>query len=376
MPTVPINIPGHEHEMTIEAGALRGLGAIVHEVAPHRRAMLIVDAALARTHGATAERSLRHAHYEVFVHTMTANEPSKILATVERMYAAMLASGVDRTTPVIALGGGVVGDTAGFAASTFLRGVPFIQVPTTLLAMVDAAIGGKTGINTPLPGSTLAGRMGKNLIGAFWQPRAIVADPETLRTLDMRHFLCGVSECIKHGVIADRDLLALIQARMESIRTLDTPALTDLIERSARIKIAIVEEDERESGRRALLNLGHTFAHAIEPIAELDLQHGEAVAIGMCAAAHAAVLMGRLSKSDAEQIESLIESAGLPRRLQRDVSVDSLLEAMMYDKKVARGKLRLVLPTSIGSAEVVRGVSGDVVVEAWRHVSAAPGAAR
>jgi 3-dehydroquinate synthase len=276
------------------------------------------------------------------------------------------AAGLERGSPVVALGGGIVGDTAGFAAATFMRGVPLVQVPTTLLAMVDAAIGGKTGVNYGLPGDGL----GKNMIGAFWQPRAVVVDPLVLETLDPRDFRCGLAECIKHALIADASLLGFLAERAAAIRRLDTDALVTLIERCARIKVEIVQQDERETGRRALLNLGHTFAHALEARKHTDLRHGEAVAIGLVAAARCAVRTGRLSAADEQRIGSVLEAFDLPLRMPTPIGVSELVATMRYDKKVAAGRLRLVLPAGLGAAEITDDVPADAVSAAWAHVGA------
>jgi 3-dehydroquinate synthase len=290
---------------------------------------------------------------------------------VHAMYAAMLAHHLERRSPVIALGGGIVGDVAGFAAATYLRGVPLVHVPTTLLAMVDASIGGKTGVNYPIPPDPHGRRtMGKNLIGAFWQPRGVIVDPLVLRTLEGRDFRCGLAECIKHGVIADAELLSFIEANLEAIAGLDVDVLVELIARSAQVKAGIVEEDECEAGRRALLNLGHTFGHVIEPIEALDLRHGEAVAIGICAAARCAVETGRLGSGDEERIVGLLGSAGLPTRLAQPVDANRLIDAMGYDKKVAGGRLRLVLPTALGRAEIFDDVPREAIISAWAAAGA------
>jgi 3-dehydroquinate synthase len=368
MQRMTVNIPGRgsRYEFLVKPGALRDLGTYVREVAPHGTAMLAVDERIADSHGAVARDSLVSAEYHLQTHTLAADERHKTLDTVRAMYDAMLAAGMERGSPVIALGGGVIGDVAGFAAATYMRGVPLVQVPTTLLAMVDAAIGGKTGVNLPLP----SGSLGKNLIGAFWQPRVVVADPDTLLTLDDRELRCGLAECIKHGVIADRSLLSFIYDNLPAIMQREAKTLTELVARSAAVKVAIVQADEREAGLRALLNLGHTFGHVIEPLPELNLKHGEAVAIGLCAAGHTAVLTGRLNLSQADEIERVISIVGLPTRLPTPVESGPLIAAMAYDKKVAGGRVRLVLPTSDGSAELVDDAPRDAVAAAWAHVGA------
>jgi 3-dehydroquinate synthase len=363
------------HDIRVEPGLLRRLGALVADVAPNPTALLAVDEKIAGDHGAVALESLREAGFEAAVAPLVARESLKTLDTVEALYEAMLtgaadaAAGLDRGSPVVALGGGIVGDTAGFAAATFMRGLPLVQVPTTLLAMVDAAIGGKTGVNVPLPG----GGLGKNMVGAIWQPRVVLVDPLVLSTLDPRDLRCGLAECIKHALIADASLLGFLAERAAAIQRLDAETLVALIERCARIKVQIVEQDEREEGPRALLNLGHTFAHALEAQEHLGLRHGEAVAIGLVAAAHCAARTGRLDVGDEKRVADALDIFGLPLRISAPVDVDELTRAMRYDKKVAAGRLRLVLPTGIGAAEITDDVPADVVRAAWKHVGAAPG---
>ena len=367
MPTIDVNLPGRPYQILIESGSMSRLGGIVERVVGNRTATLAVDARIAATHGAAARASLEAAGYAVGVVEITAEESSKNLAAVGRLYDAMVAARVERGSPVVAVGGGVTGDLAGFAAATYLRGLPLVQVPTTLLAMVDASIGGKTGVNLPLP----TGVSGKNLVGSFWQPAVVVVDPDLLQTLEPRHFRCGLSECVKYGLIADPELLALLADQRDAIGALDRPVLSDLIARCAGIKARIVEDDEREAGRRAVLNLGHTFAHAIEPIPELDLHHGEAVAIGICAALHCAVETGRFAAPEAQKVRDLLELSGLPTRLGRPLEVSRLMEAMAYDKKTAGGRLRLILPTAAGRAEIVDDVPSGAIEAAWVSVGAA-----
>jgi len=371
MQTLDVTLPGRSHEILVEPGVLPRLGEIVARVAPHDATVLAVDANVATHHGRVAAASLEAAGYRVLVHELVAEERDKTMASVSGMHAAMLARRLERGSPVVAIGGGVIGDVAGFVAATYLRGVPFVQVPTTLLAMVDASIGGKTGVNFPLPAADgRPAELGKNLIGAFWQPRVVVVDPEVLATLETRDFRCGLAESIKHGILADAGLLEEIEVHADAIAALDPARLESLISRSAKIKIGFVQDDERESGRRALLNLGHTFAHAIEPIAALDLRHGEAVAIGLCAAARCAVTTGRLTEADADRIAALVALVGLPRRLRSPEPIARLVEMMGFDKKVEGGRLRLVLPTGLGRAELAADVPPEAIVDAWSAVGA------
>jgi len=343
--------------ITIAPGSLSSLGAIVRSALPHAdKALLIIDSAVESAHGVTASNALASADFITASCTIEAREANKSLATVETVYAAMLDAGLERGSPVVAVGGGVVCDIAGFAAATFHRGVPIVMVPTTLLAMVDASIGGKNGVNINV-GS--AGAL-KNMIGTVWQPRAIAIDPETLATLPMRHIRCGLAESIKVAMLRDEAMLAMIGDAVARVEARDWNAIADLIARSAAIKVSIVEQDEREDdsasgggGGRALLNLGHTFAHAFELIGELDLMHGEAVAIGLCAAASIARRTNRINDAQEKLWRDVIISTGLPTQLPRSVPMTKLLDLMRRDKKVRHGKHRLVLPTDAGGAELV-----------------------
>ncbi|MCP3905387.1 MAG: 3-dehydroquinate synthase [Planctomycetes bacterium] len=373
MPTVHVSIPDRSYSLLIEHGILGRLGEVAGSLGFTSPVLLAADANVLATHARVARTSLEQRGIEPILHVLVAEEKRKNLEAVHRMYDAMLAGRIERRSAVIALGGGVTGDIAGFAAATFMRGVPVLQVPTTLLAMVDAAIGGKTGVNLLRPADDAGRReMAKNLVGAFWQPRAVVVDPAVLDTLDPRHFRCGLAECVKHGMIADPGLLSFIDTNHDGIESHEPAVLTELITRSVRVKVDIVVADEREQGQRALLNLGHTFAHAIEPIEALDLRHGEAVSIGLCAAAACAAATGRFSPVAAQHLEALLRRLGLPTRLSQRVNVDRLVAAMGFDKKVAGGRLRLVLPIGPGQCEIVDDPDLHSVREAWVAVGAHP----
>jgi len=358
----------------VQPGSLRDLGGHVRRLAPNETALLVQDRNVVQPHATVAEASLREAGYRVVTSTLDADEKFKTLPAVRRLYENMLVGGLDRASPVIAVGGGIVGDIAGFAAATYMRGTPFINVPTTLLAMVDAAIGGKTGVNFPFNETEHSRQsnlmLAKNMIGAFWPPRGVFADPDVLATLDRRHLHAGLAECIKHAMIADASLLSFIEQHISSIEALQTDAMTELIERSAAIKAKIVTEDEREAGPRMLLNLGHTFGHAIESQRDIALQHGEAIAIGLCAAMHVSVQRRMMSAEDADHVQGVIESCELPTRLPTTIDTDQLLDAMRVDKKRLGGKLRLVLPLGLGRADVFEDVDDATLRDAWRSIGA------
>jgi 3-dehydroquinate synthase len=264
------------------------------------------------------------------------------------LWEEMLDAGSDRKSVVIALGGGVVGDLAGFVAATFGRGLRFVQIPTTLLAQVDSSVGGKVGIN--LPG-------GKNMVGAFWQPRGVLIDVDVLKTLPDREYRAGLAEVVKYGVIQDADFFAYLEANVEQINHHDPAVLTHIVERCCRLKADVVEQDEREeTGLRSILNYGHTFCHAFEAATGYEkLLHGEGVAIGMMCAARLAARMGRVDDAFVARQRALLEALRLPLDVP-DVDQEELIELMYHDKKVERGKLRFVLPTQMGHVELVREV--------------------
>ena len=287
--------------------------------------------------------ALRAQGVEVISIVLEDGERYKVWSTLNRIYDALLERRCERKTTLIALGGGVIGDLAGFAAATYMRGIPFIQVPTTLLAQVDSSIGGKTGINHPL---------GKNMIGAFYQPRLVLADTAVLASLPPRELSAGLAEVIKHGFVRDEGFVAWLEQNVEKLRACDPLALAHAIRRCCEIKATVVAEDERESGVRALLNFGHTFGHAIESgLGYGKWLHGEAVAAGMVMAADLSRRMGFIAQADVDRIVVLLKRAGLPTA-QPGIAPARLLELMAVDKKTEGGKLRFVLLDRIGVASI------------------------
>ncbi len=290
-------------------------------------------------------------------------EHYKTLDTVMRIYDALLEAGFDRGCTLVALGGGVVGDIAGFAAGPYQRGVDFVQVPTTLLALVDSSVGGKTGVNHP---------RGKNMIGAFHQPRAVVADLDLLETLPEREFRAGIAEIIKYGLINDPVLFDWLESNMDALTARDPRALAHVVEVSCRDKAAVVSADERESGQRALLNLGHTFGHALETATGYsELLHGEAVAIGLCMAAWMSAREGRIEPADFERTQRLVASAGLPTRGPA-LATERYRELMGVDKKSLGGHLRLVLLEAIGGAVVSADFDAAALTATLEHYATGP----
>ncbi|HET6396619.1 MAG TPA: 3-dehydroquinate synthase [Pseudoxanthomonas sp.] len=327
-----------------------------------RHALLLSDANVAPLYAAQVESALRAARPDLAVatHVMPAGEAHKTLASFAAAIDALAALGATRDATVFALGGGVVGDLAGFAAACWMRGIDCVQLPTTLLAMVDSSVGGKTAVDIP---------QGKNLVGAFHPPRAVLADTAALRTLPPRELRAGLAEVVKYGAIRDPAFFAWLEAGREALLAGDDRALAEAIARSCEHKAGIVERDPLEKGERALLNLGHTFGHAIEAeqgyasAAGDALNHGEAVAVGMVLAARLSAMLGMAPAADTERLRALLRSLGLPVELPAGLAPEALLARMRLDKKNLAGRLRLVLWRGIGRAEVVPDVDEARVLE-------------
>ncbi len=363
-------LDGRAYDVLIEPGLRKRLADVLIKVSGKKRFALICDEAVADGPGGDLEAALGKAGARLScVGTIQADEEHKSMQTVTRLLQMLADARHERSEPIVALGGGVAGDVAGFAAAVYHRGAPFINVPTTLLAMVDASVGGKTGVNLRVHDETGRETLAKNLAGAFHQPAAVLIDPEFLHTLPMRQIRAGLAECVKHAVLADAGLFEWMESNAPRILALDGKTLAQLISANVQIKANIVMEDEREqalSGGRALLNLGHTFAHALEVVPELDLVHGEAVGLGTIAATHAAIMLGRCEKNVLARLVQLLGTLGLPTNVEWLPAGEQLLESMRRDKKVRDGALRLVLPTRLGRAVTAEGIS-DVVVAASLH---------
>lgn len=361
--------------IVIEAGALT-TPTLAEEVAkalgkPPRTLLAVLDDGIPEATRAAALAALGVGASM----TITPSEVDKSLATLERLLEACCEAGLNRDEPVVAIGGGIVGDVAGFCAASFQRGVPVVQCPTTLLAMVDASVGGKTGVNLRGPDGALL----KNMAGAFHQPHLVLIDPAVLASLEPRVYASGLAECVKHSLLAadagDPHLFEWLEDHAGAIADRDQAVLSELIARNVRVKVAIVRGDEREqaaAGGRALLNLGHTFAHAIEPLpmlsptgSEVDapLQHGEAVALGVVAACHAAKL------PETPRVEALLRRFGLPTRVVGMPPIESLIERMGHDKKSRSGVLRIVLPEALGRCVVVASPTRGVLERGWASIA-------
>jgi 3-dehydroquinate synthase len=319
-------------------GVLADLPGLLRKYCPAAHYAIITDTHVAALH-AEALRATLSAHAQVTVAAFPAGEWNKTRETWSALTDRLLAAGLGRDAAILALGGGVVGDVAGFVAATYLRGIPFVQLPTTLLAMIDSSIGGKTGVDTTA---------GKNLVGAFHQPRLVVADVQTLASLPRNHIAAGLAEALKHGAIADRAYFDRLVAAREALFARDLRALAEAVAESVRIKALVVLEDEREHGRRAILNFGHTVGHAIESATGYSLLHGEAIAIGMVIEAAIGARLGVTATADGETLRFVIERFGLPSRLPEDATIPALLDAMRHDKKARAGTIRFSLLKSIG----------------------------
>ena len=355
MRTVRVALGERSYSILIGRGLFARLGRMAKSEFPGGRALVVTDRKVVPVYGARAAASLERAGLETEIFAVPAGERSKSLRQLSRIYDRLAALGFERGCGIVSLGGGVVGDLAGYAAATYLRGIPFIQAPTSLLAQVDSAVGGKTGIDH---------RAGKNLIGAFFQPRAVVCDVAALRTLPPREFRAGLAEVVKHAVIADARLFAYLENNAEEILRLQGPALERIIWACCRIKARVVEKDEREAGSRQILNFGHTLGHAVEALAGYSrrMLHGEAVSIGMAAAARLSCLAGKCKERDADRLLALLGRFGLPTSMRRVPALASLRRLVSRDKKSRGGKARFVLMACIG--KVVPGCEVDA--GGWR----------
>jgi 3-dehydroquinate synthase len=351
MQTLTVDLGDRSYPIHIGPGLLAQSDLIV----PHllqKRVMVVTNTTVAPLYLSQLTATLESAGVKVAKVVLPDGEAYKNWETLNLIFDALLTDRAERKTTLIALGGGVIGDMTGFAAACYQRGVPFVQIPTTLLSQVDSSVGGKTGINHPL---------GKNMIGAFYQPKVVLADTDTLKTLPARELSAGLAEVIKYGLIWDADFLAWLEANMDKLRALDATAIAHAIYRSCEIKAQVVAQDEREGGIRAILNLGHTFGHAIETgMGYGNWLHGEAVAAGMVMAAQTSQRMGWISEADVARTRALIRAAGLPD-VAPDLGVDTYLEYMGHDKKVEGGRMRFVLLKKLGEAVITGDVPRDVL---------------
>jgi 3-dehydroquinate synthase len=355
MIAIDVPTPSRTYQVTIGDGALEAMARVLDEARAPARRFIVSSPLVWRLHGPQLARALGDAEPIL----VPDGERFKQLPTVARIYDALVRANADRATTIVTFGGGVIGDMAGFAAASYLRGVALVHVPTTLLAQVDSAIGGKVGVNHP---------QGKNLIGAFHQPHAVVVDPLVLGTLPRREFRAGLYEVIKYGMTSSADLFDRIARDRKAIFARAPEALTPIIAESCRIKAHVVVQDERETGLRRILNFGHTAGHAIEAVTKYRrFRHGEAVGYGMQVAAELARARGALADADRKALADLIASLG-PLPPIADLTTAQILEAVQHDKKIVAGRLHFVLPTAVGASTIVDDVTEKELRSALKQV--------
>jgi len=341
-------------------GKLEDIGQVARQFPVGNKFLIITNERVFSLYGQRVRDSLKSSGFDVCLAKIPDGERYKSLPWASKLYALCLEFKLDRSSTILALGGGVIGDLAGFVASTFLRGINFAIAPTTLLAQVDASVGGKVAVNLP---------QGKNLVGSFYQPKFVYIDLSVLKTLPSREIRAGLAEVVKYAMIKDEELFSSLERDVDRVKDLDEEILRFIVTQSVKIKAKIVEEDEREEGKRQILNFGHTIGHAIEAITEYRrYRHGEAVAMGMVAAAKVALKMRSFPVSSFVRLKALLEGLNLPTTLGRKIDMEELLNALYRDKKVREGKLHFVLPKQIGSVFVTEEVSSCLIREVLKEL--------
>ena len=386
MQAISVQSAQGNYDIHVGDALLQSVGTVIAQKIPKARvAVLVVDQAIEHTWAREVAASLQAAGLRVVTHVVHASEDNKSIAQVEKVWRLLLAERVQRSDVLCAMGGGIVGDMAAFAASTYMRGIATVMIPTTLLAMVDAAIGGKTAVNLPMSSdasdasmnsgaakqssqslpthlsNNLTNNLAKNMAGTICAPAWVVSDVRTLTTLSTREFRCGLAECVKHALLADESMLSWLETHREGLRAMDPARLVELVHRSVSVKAAIVSRDEREQGERAHLNLGHTFAHAIESLLHDQVHHGEAVSIGLVAMAAASQAAGWWPDADKFQLSKRLSDLGLPVRMPAKVDREQLKNAMKLDKKGQSGAIRLVLLKGLARPGVLDAASEQVI---------------
>jgi len=351
MKKVKVGLGKNSYEIHIGPGIITQVGHWLKESGFSDKLVIITNPVVKRLYGETLEQNLTREGFRVSMLQVPDGEEQKSLETAGRLYHELSNSYAERTTPILALGGGVIGDLAGFVAATYLRGVPLVQIPTTLLAQVDSSIGGKVAVNH--------GQL-KNKIGAFYQPRLVMSDISTLRTLHPRELANGLAEVIKSAVIWDKEFFAYLEENLDEIKSLDVRHLEEMVFRTAEIKAEVVEKDEKDLGLRNILNYGHTIGHAIESAADFKVGHGESVAIGMLAAAKISNRLGILDINEVTRLRNLIKRANLATEIP-NLDLDRIIQAMGHDKKIIGGKIRFVLPKAIGDVFITDEVDLSLV---------------
>ena len=351
MKTIDVRLGQNSYSIHIGSGILSQTGQRLNELGYSGKAVVITNPVVMKLYGNVVKISLIEAGYKTTISEVPDGEESKSLESAGKLYQQLAESGAERSTCILALGGGVIGDLAGFVAATYMRGVPLVQLPTTLLAQCDSSIGGKTAVNH--------GQL-KNEIGAFYQPKITISDITTLKTLPQEELTSGLAEVIKSALIKDELFFVYLEKNLDLIKALDDNVLESIVAKSAQIKAEIVESDERDMGLRNILNFGHTVGHAVESVSNFQVAHGQAVAIGMVAAAKIASELDTLDLGNMTRLKNLLEKAGLMTKLP-PMAVKQLIQAMRYDKKVQSGKIRFVLPSTIGQVFITDDVSLAIV---------------
>ncbi len=355
MKKVRVELGPNSYDITIGYGILQELEDFVRESGFSKKALIITDTHVGPLYGEQLKACLSRAGLEACLYQIPAGEESKSLAVAEKLFTCAIEAGLDRKSPVIALGGGVTGDLAGFVAATYMRGVPFLQIPTSLLAQVDSSVGGKVAVNHAL---------GKNLIGAFYQPRAVFMEMDFMDSLPKREISTGLGEVVKYGIIYDEEFFRFLEGHKAKILNLEPEVLMHIIARSCEIKAAVVSQDEKEGGLRRILNFGHTMAHAIEEeTGYRRYNHGEAVAIGMLGAAYISELLGLIDNARTKRIRALLESMNLPVQAE-GCTTDHMYRSIFRDKKTLNGKVNWVLMDDIGKVHVDGNVPEEIVRKA------------
>ena len=354
MKKVSVRLGRNNYDILIGLGLLMQTGTKLKELGLSGKAVIITDTTVKGLYGETLRKSLTDSGFKVLTVEVPVGEEQKSLDTAGRLYYELTDFYAERVTPVLALGGGVIGDLAGFVAATYMRGVPLIQIPTTLLSQGDSSIGGKVAVNH--------GQL-KNKIGVFYHPRLTISDVTTLKTLSPRELSDGLSEIIKYGMILDKEFFSYIEQNLEKIKALDDEVMERVVSRSAEIKAGVVEKDEFDLGLRNILNYGHTVGHAIESVSGLKVWHGEAVAIGMLIEARISNKMGILNEEEMNRLKEVIARAGLPTELP-PLETDEIIQAMKHDKKIIEGKIRFVLPKTVGEVFITDEVPISLVERA------------
>ncbi|MCE5195027.1 MAG: 3-dehydroquinate synthase [Nitrospiraceae bacterium] len=351
-----VKLGARSYEICIGSKIIASIGSKLKSFKLSSRIGLISNNTVNAIYGKTVLNSLKTAGFDVISVIIPDGEQYKNLKTMQGIYDRLLSHKLDRKSAIVALGGGVIGDITGFAASTYMRGVPYIQIPTTLLSQVDSSVGGKTGVNH---------KLGKNMIGTFYQPKLVWIDIDTLNTLPKRELFAGLAEVIKYGVIKNKELFRFLEDKKGKILNLDKNALSYIIKRSCELKADVVSKDERESGVRVILNYGHTIGHAIETATDYkQFLHGEAVAIGMHVEARLSHILGFFSEKAVSRLKNLIDSYGLKSEIPAGIDTRTLLSSMQLDKKTVGGKLKFILPEKIGKVKIYKGADNEIIKKA------------